>query len=74
MVSNDASAKQIKELMLDIYTRLFESIPRIEANCTNREVEAYKDAVSKVMGSIVIDVLEPLYEAHPDLKPSNWDY
>jgi hypothetical protein len=30
-------------------------------------------AVGKVACRIVFDVLEPLYDQHPELKPPKWD-
>jgi hypothetical protein len=73
MISNSATARQISELMLDIFRRADESIAAVKESCPPEEAAAYQKAIGRVVGPIVMDVLEPLYEKHPGLKPSNWD-
>jgi hypothetical protein len=73
MISNPRIAKQVSDLMLDIFSRVDESLAEVKKTCSPEEVAAYRTATSHVVGSIVMDVLEPLYEAHPALKPHNWD-
>jgi hypothetical protein len=41
--------------------------------CTPEEAAAYQKAAGRVARPIVMDVLEPLYDKHPALKPHNWD-
>jgi hypothetical protein len=36
-------------------------------------VRAYQTATGRIVGAILMDVLEPLYIRHPELKPTNWD-
>jgi hypothetical protein len=36
-------------------------------------VRAYQTATGRIVGAILMDVLEPLYLRHPELKPANWD-
>jgi hypothetical protein len=73
MISNAAIAKQISELMLDIFSRIDASLEKVKKACPAEEVAAYRRATSHLVGPIVTDVLEPLYRAHPALKPHNWD-
>jgi hypothetical protein len=73
MISNSSTAKQISELMLDVFRRVDESVTSVKETCPPEEAAAYQKAVGKVAGPIVMDVLEPLYAKHPALKPSNWD-
>ncbi len=73
MISDSSTAKQISELMLDVFRRVDESVASVKGTCPPEEAAAYQKAVGKVAGPIVMDVLEPLYEKHPGLKPSNWD-
>jgi hypothetical protein len=73
MISDAAIAKQVSELMLEIYCQLGESVQIVERSCSPEEYAAYNKAVGKVVARIVFDVVEPLYEKHPNLKPPGWD-
>jgi hypothetical protein len=37
------------------------------------EFKAYRRAVGGVMGEIVLEILNPLYKAHPSLKPTEME-
>jgi hypothetical protein len=73
MISNRAIAREISELMLDLFRRVDESVERVKETCPPEDAAAYQEAVGRVACPIVMDVLEPLYERHPALKPSKWD-
>jgi hypothetical protein len=73
MISNREIAQQISELMLDIFRRVDESVTMVKSTCQIEEAAAYSKAVGRIAGAIVMDVLEPLYEENPALKPHNWD-
>jgi hypothetical protein len=66
-------AKEISELMLDLFRRVDESVVMVKETCSPEEAAAYQKAAGRVAGPIVMDVLEPLYDKHPALKPHNWD-
>lgn len=73
MISNANVAKQISDLMLELFRRVDESVAMVRETCTPEEAAAYQKAAGRVVGPIVMDVLEPLYAKHPVLKPHNWD-
>jgi len=73
MISNDEIAKQVSDLMQDIFLRIDKSVAAVREACPPEEAEAYIRATARVVGPIVMDVMEPLYERHPILKPKNWD-
>jgi hypothetical protein len=73
MISSANIAKQISDLMLDLFRRVDESVAMVRETCTPEEAAAYQKAAGRVAGPIVMDVLEPLYDKHPALKPHNWD-
>jgi hypothetical protein len=73
MIKNASTARQISELMLEIFSRVDASLAEVKKACSPQELSAYRKATSHVVGSIVMDFLEPLYQAHPTLKPHNWD-
>src|SRR5579862_2040379 len=61
MIKNPAVAKQVSELMLDVFRRLDESTHMVKETCSPEEFSAYNKAVARVVGPIVMDVLKPLY-------------
>lgn len=72
MISDPQIATQISRLMLDIFRQVDESLALVRERCPPEEVAAYQKATGLVAGPIVMDVLEPLYRRHPELKPGNW--
>jgi len=73
MISDANIAKQISELMLDLFRRVDESVAMVREKCSPEEAAIYQKAAGRVAGPIVMDVLEPLYEKNPALKPPKWD-
>jgi hypothetical protein len=73
MIENPKVAKQISELMVDMFTQLCDSCQTVKEQCSSEEYAAYVKGTSKIAGGIVFGVMEPLYEKSPKLKPDNWD-
>ncbi|MEZ0188282.1 hypothetical protein [Ralstonia solanacearum] len=71
MIEDKAIAKQIGELMLDFGGRLDSSVALVQEKCTLAEFEEYRDAVGKIMGYMLLDIMNPIYLRHPDLKPDD---
>ena len=49
------------------------SILTVQKKCSLEEFKAYRLATAKVLGEILLEVLNPLYDEHPDLKPAGLD-
>jgi hypothetical protein len=73
MISNLKTATQISGLMQDLFRRVDESVDLVRQTCSEEETDAYIAATSGLVGAIVMDVCEPLYDKNPSLKPRNWD-
>ena len=73
MIENADIAKQIGDLMQDCSARLDTSVALVRDECSLEELQIYRLAVGKVMGEILLEVLNPLYAKHPALKPHGWD-
>lgn len=69
MIENERIAKQISDLMLEYGARLDESVLLIRNNCSEDELKAYRRAVGDIMGTMLTEVMNPLYKRHPTLKP-----
>jgi hypothetical protein len=74
MVDSPEVAKRISDLMKDMFERLGECSDVVEAQCSPDEYKAFVHSIRNIASGIVFDVLEPLYERHPSLAPSNWEF
>jgi hypothetical protein len=73
MIDDPKIAKEVSDLMMDLFTRLSYSCEMVRQGCSEQEYKSYIKSTSKVACRIVFDVMEPLYARHPGLKPPNWD-
>jgi hypothetical protein len=55
--------------MLEVSGKIDESISIVRRECTSQEFEAYRKASAKVIDYILLEVLNPIYAAHPEMKP-----
>ncbi|MGJ0515072.1 MAG: hypothetical protein ACR65O_04885 [Methylomicrobium sp.] len=69
MIKNEDIAKQISELMLSYGAKLDASVAVVIDKCSNEEAIVYKKAVGKIMGTMLLEIMNPLYKQHPELKP-----
>jgi hypothetical protein len=73
MISDQIISRQVSDLMLDVFQRIDESLALVRRTCPPEEAAAYQKATGRIVGPIVMDVLEPLYRQHPELSPPNWN-
>jgi len=73
MITNAIAAKLISDSMLEICTKIEQSLDDVKEISSPEDFASYHKAVGKVVGPIMFEVLEPLYKDHPDLKPPGWD-
>ena len=73
MISDPLIAKQIRDLMLEISTRIDESIALVETNCPPEEFQLYRRAAGCVLGATLLEILNPIVEKHTFLKPSGFE-
>jgi len=66
-------AEAINKLMLEYGAKLDESVRFVMESCSPSEFEAYRKAVGQIMGTMLLDVMNPIYREHPDLKPPQLD-
>jgi hypothetical protein len=55
--------------MLDVTSRVNASIAGVHERCSRSEYEAYRVAAAKILTEILLEVLNPIYSAHPALRP-----
>jgi hypothetical protein len=73
MITNPEIAKLVDDRIREIKAKLDETLNEVKTKCAASEYEAYKAAVGKVIALLLFDILEPLYEQNPQLKPPRWD-
>lgn len=69
MIKNKDVAQKISLLMLEYGSRINESIAHVKEHCSEEEFKVYRKAAGIIMGEMLINVMNPLYREHPDLKP-----
>jgi hypothetical protein len=73
MIPDPKVAEQISALMLEISGRLDSSVALVNKTSTAEEAAVYRRAVGKILGEILLEVLNPLYAKHPSLKPAGFE-
>ncbi len=63
-------AEQVSNLMLEYGAKLDKSLVLVKEQCDEEEFKNYRAAVSKLLTTMLVEVMNPLYEKHPDLKPN----
>lgn len=66
-------AAQVVDLFLEFGARLDQSVSLVQHTSSESEFNTYRQSVGKLMGSMLLDVMNPIFEAHPDLKPEGLD-
>ena len=66
---NQTVAREISTLMLETTEKLDESVRRMRGQLPPAEFGTYGRAVGTILADIIMEVLDPLYAEHPDLKP-----
>ena len=70
MIKNKEIAKDVSDLMLEIGSKLNGSVAKVQQHCTQDETDRYRKIVGVLMGEMLLEVMNPIYRDHPDLKPS----
>ncbi|HEV8146948.1 MAG TPA: hypothetical protein VGP79_11225 [Bryobacteraceae bacterium] len=73
LIDDPAVAEKISALMLDVTARLNDSVWMVQEHQGRDGSADYRLAVGRVMGEILLAVLNPLYGQYPDLKPEGFE-
>lgn len=73
MIRDAEVARQISDLMIEFSSRLDSSIATVKERCAPEEFEIYRRGVGRVLGEMLLEVMNPLYAEHPSLKPPGLD-
>ena len=72
MLKDKVVAEKIGNLMYDITNKIEESRSYIYSNCSEEEWQKYGEITGEILGIIVIDVLNKIYQDFPELKPDEY--
>lgn len=67
MISNPDLAAKITASMLATSRRLNESLLDARERCSDEEFQWYRRAVGKILGEMLLEVLNPIWADHPEL-------
>ena len=70
MIEKKEIAAQISALMLEYGAKLDASVALVRDHCSENELKEYRRAVGEVMGTMLLEIMNPLYRQHPELKPA----
>jgi hypothetical protein len=71
MLSNKATASEVEKKLRQCSDILNESIRRVMETCPDEEFKAYRRVVAQIMGSMYLDVMQPIHRQYPDLEPQD---
>ena len=66
-------ANSISNLMIETMHKFDASVAEVRSASSEAEFLAYRRIVGKVMGDILLDVMNPIYARYPELKPPGLD-
>ncbi len=69
MIKDKNIAKEINDLMLEYQGKLSESVVTVRDNCDEKEAYEYRKAVGNVLGKMIVQIMNPIYGEHMDLRP-----
>jgi ubiquinone/menaquinone biosynthesis C-methylase UbiE len=72
VVENDEVAGKVDVALREAYRVLDDSATLVRERCSEDETKNYLQQVGNVLYELIFRMMEPLYKAHPELKPDGW--
>ena len=69
MINDKEIAREIVRVMLDAGARIDETVALVQERGTPDELAKYRQAAGVVMSDLLFEVMNPIFERHPDLRP-----
>jgi hypothetical protein len=69
MIKDELLARQVSNLMLELGAKLDASVAEMQYQLPEDEFAKYRRAIGEVMGAMLLDIMTPIYQQHPQLKP-----
>ena len=72
MIKDPAIAADVARTLNEAKDLLLESMSTVKETRPNVEYEAYHRAVGRVVAVMLFEIMEPLFDANPSIKPQGW--
>lgn len=69
---NRDTAEKVVELMLRHGRELDDSVRVVQSAQSEVEFDRHRTAVGRIMGEMLLEIMNPLFDEHPDLKPPSF--
>ncbi|UEP50511.1 hypothetical protein LMA00_26325 [Burkholderia ambifaria] len=69
MIDDKRIAAALNDMILSMGAQLDQSLRQVNETCPPHECVAYREFVSQVLTTMLLDFMNPLYARHPELKP-----
>lgn len=69
MIDDEKIAEEISMVMIECSERLEATLDKVKAHCSEQEYEAYREGIGHILAYMLTDIMSPLYERHPQIKP-----
>lgn len=69
---NKQTAKHVVTVMTEVSAKLNDSVRFVRDESDSDSFNSYRDSVGKVMGAMFFDIINPILEEYPDLKPEGF--
>ena len=73
LIESEELAEHLSDRLLAVFQELDDTVRLVASKSSVEDLQRYRQAIGRVCGSLVLDVLEPLYKTHPKLKPASWN-
>lgn len=70
MLMDKDIALQVSNIMIELSSKLNQSIVLVQNNCSNEDFEAYRQKAGYIMGTIYTDIMLPIYKRYPEIEPN----
>ncbi|MEG6507359.1 hypothetical protein V6C03_00050 [Methyloligella sp. 2.7D] len=67
------NAKKILDLALKQGAEQDAMLEELKTNCSDEEFEEYRGMASRILGSLLFEIINPIVKKYPDLKPKEMD-
>ena len=72
MPLNKQTAAQLIAVMTEVGDKLNDSVRLVRDESDSDSFNSYRDSVGKVMGIMFFDIMNPIFEKYPELKPEGF--
>jgi hypothetical protein len=69
MLSNKETAREVEKSLRECGAALDRTVRLVRDTCPEQEFKAYRRIVAQIMGTMYVDVRQPIHRRFPDLEP-----